>query len=87
MSTQNWTCNSLSPHPSQHLPILPSVPQNKGMAFCQLSGDLAGAATCCRPMETPGHPPGLLGLTQLVRPLIAMEIGWAVLLCSSPHPA
>lgn len=28
--------------------------------------------------DTPGHPSGLLGLPQLVRPLIAMEIGWAV---------
>lgn len=49
-------------------------PTEQGMGFCQLSRDLAGAATCCR---RPQDTPGLLGLTQLVRPLIAMEIGWA----------
>lgn len=30
-------CTSLSPHPSRHLPVPPSVRQNAGMAFCQLS--------------------------------------------------
>lgn len=30
-------CTSLSPHPSRHLPIPPSIQQNQGMAFCQRS--------------------------------------------------
>lgn len=60
--------------------------QNKGMAFCQPSRDLAGAATCCSPW-TPGTP------SRAARAAPAAEsphchgdwVGSAAL--QSPHPA
>lgn len=85
-STQNWTCNPLSPRPSQHLPAVPSVPQNREWLCASSAGTWLGLPPAAAPWRPQGTPRAT-GLTQLVRPLIAMESGWAALLCSSPHPA
>lgn len=73
MSAQNWTCNSLCPRPSQHLPVVASVPQNREWLCASSAGTWLGLPPAA------GHPGTLraAGLTQLLRPLIAMEIGWA----------
>lgn len=53
-STQNWTCNCLSPRLSQHLPMVPSVPQNKEW----LSASSAGTWLGLPPAAGPWRPQG-----------------------------
>lgn len=85
-STQTWTCNSLSPRPFQHLPMVPSVPQNKEWLSASSVGTWLGLPPAAGPWR-PQDTSRAAGADPAAETLIAMEIGWAVLLCSSPHPA
>lgn len=55
-STQNWTCNSLSPRPSQHLPAVPSVPQNREWLCASSAGTWLGLPPAAAPWRPQGTP-------------------------------
>lgn len=91
-----WGVSATPPCPPIPRGTSPSLRQSKGTALCPLgrslarcgvrAGDSAGAATCRRPVGTPGHPPGLFGQPGLVGPLTVTGTGRAVVAAAAHVP-